>query len=72
MKIQEISKETKKLIKLTDDKAIYEDGWWMTKKDWEFANSSHTYGKVKVPNKNLIGWDRDKETKQLTYFILPS
>jgi len=58
-----------KLVKLGVDTVVFEDGYWMDRKDYDFSNAEDEYG---IPmNRNRIGWDVNEVTKKLTYFFLP-
>jgi hypothetical protein len=59
-----------KLIKITSDVVIFEEGWWMDRKDYDFGNSKDEDG-IPIHFKDL-GWDRDKKTHKLTYFFIPN
>lgn len=64
--------ETKRLKEVTSEKAIFEDGWWMERGDYERTKGNYQISQhVFVPMRQIIGWNRNEETKQLTYFFLP-
>lgn len=60
-----MKEENYKLVELNSERAIYEGGWWVARKDFDF--SQERKNSFQTP----LGWDRNEETKQLTYFFLP-
>ena len=65
-----VTEEQVKLIELNFEKAIYEGGWWMTRKDYDFLNEVDQYG-IPVNRLHTI-LDRHKETKQITWAWKPN
>jgi len=70
MKIEE---KDFKLIELNDNKAIFQECYWMTRKNYDFIN----FGKIQLTAKNKvlvkdhIVLNVNKETKEITYAYLP-
>lgn len=56
-------KETKYLTYFGSEKVIYQDGWWMTRGDYDHIQ------KCKANNQE-VGLDKHETTRQLTYYYL--
>ena len=64
-----------KLISIDEDKALYEGGYWMTKKNYDFINFpvSTIFSKTGVlisKRPNLV-LSVDRDTKEVKYAFLP-
>ncbi len=69
MKLIPTHEETLTMISKDDEKVVYESGWWMTRKDYDFINAVNEYG---IPiNRMRTILSRDKETKQITWTYMP-
>lgn len=69
MRLESTEKRNVRLLGLNSEKAIYEEGWWMSRADYDFVKGHfHSFEWIKRP----LGLDRNKDTKQITYFFLPT
>ncbi len=52
--------EEVKLVELNSEVAIYEKGWWMKRKHYDF-----------MLTRSDLGFDKNERTREITYFLLP-
>ena len=67
-----IVKKEVELVRLGTDVVIFEGGYWMERKDYDFVNSIEAVSRyIQRPRKEDLGFDVNKRTRQIKYFFIP-